>query len=139
MHTRNKIAVPGGLLLAGVGLLIAGQVWLGQGGDLGIWGLAGGVLLLVGAAGLAWRQRAGRGPQPRLVGEYRGVLASEEGFVPLATSGEEQRRQVQRRIVDKPQRAADSVRGLIEQQIREAKGGGRVSGRDTGKRRKKNG
>jgi hypothetical protein len=123
MHTANKIALLGGLLLAGLALLIAGQAWLGRGGGLGAWSLAAGVLLLLGAAGLAWRQRAGRRRQPPLVGEYRGVLTSEEGFVPMRDPAEGQRRQAQRRAVEKPQRAAESVRLLLAKSGRQGKKG----------------
>jgi uncharacterized membrane protein (UPF0136 family) len=120
MGKKSRIALIGGLLLAGLALLIAGLAWMGRQGGLGTWSLTAGVLLLLGAAGLALQQR--RRPQPRLVGEYRGVLASEAGFVPLRAAGEEERQQVQRRIVGQPEKAADSVRGLLLAQVRQAKG-----------------
>lgn len=121
MGIKNKIALLGGLLLAGLALLVASQAWLGHQGGIGVWSLAAGVLLLMGAAALAWQERAGRRRQPRLVGEYRGVLASEEGFVPLRTAEDEHRQQVQRRVAGQPEQAADSVRSLLVARVRQAK------------------
>lgn len=115
MAVKNKTTLLCGLLLAGLALLVAGQALVGA------WGLGAGVLLLVGAAVLAYRQRRGRRPQSRLVGEYRGELASEAGFVPLRAAEEELRQQVQRRIVGQPQRAADSVRGLLGAPVKQAR------------------
>lgn len=129
MAAGNRTGLLCGLLLAGLALLFAGQAWIGHEGGIGAWSLGAGVLLLVGAAMLAYNQRRGRRPQPRLVGEYRGELASEEGFVPLRAGEDEHRQQVQRRIVGQPQRAADSVRGLLEEQVR----------KESGKRRKADG
>lgn len=120
MAAANKTALLCALLLAGLALLVVGQAWMGHEAGIGTWSLGAGVLLLVGAALLAYRQRRGRRPQPRLVGEYRGELASEEGFVPLRAGGEEHRQQVQRRIVGQPQRAADSVRDLLGAPVRQA-------------------
>lgn len=141
MGKKNKIVLLGGLLLAGLALLLAGQAWLGEERGTGTWSLAAGVLLLVGAAALACQGRAGRRRQPRLVGEYRGVLASEAGFVPLGRAEEEHRQQVQRRIVGRPERAADSVRSLLEEQGRQAKAArsGAAPSKDIGKRRKSDG
>lgn len=112
MAAQNKTALLSALLLAGLALLAVGQAWMGHEGGIGAWSLGVGVLLLVGAAVLAYQQRRGRRPQSRLVGEYRGELASEEGFVPLRTTEAEQR-QVQRRIAGQPERTAVSVRGLL--------------------------
>ncbi|MCC7261886.1 MAG: hypothetical protein IT369_05100 [Candidatus Latescibacteria bacterium] len=141
MKRQTKIALLGSLLLAGMALLLMGQANLGQPGLRGTWSLAAGLLLLVGAAGLAYYQRHGRRPQPPLVGEYRGVLASEEGFVPMRGGGEAQRQQVQRRIVGKPERAAESVRGLLGEQVRQARPGRPApgAGNDKSKRRKGDG
>ena len=113
MAAQNKTTLLCGLLLAGLALLVAGQAWMGHEGTMGAWSLGGGILLLVGAAVLAHSQRRGRRPPSRLVGEYRGELASEEGFVPLRTAQEKQRQQLQGRIVGQPQQAADSVRALL--------------------------
>lgn len=140
MGAKNKTAMLSGLLLAGLALLAAGQAWLGREGWAGPWALGAGVLLLVGAAVLACSQRAGR-RQPRLVGEYRGELESEAGFVPLRAGEEEHRQQVQRRIVGRPERAADSVRGLLVEQVRQAKGARPEAAprKESGKRRKADG
>ena len=120
MGLKGKTALLCALLLVGLALLVAGQAWMGHEGGIGAWSLGGGVLLLVGAAVLAYQQRHGRRPQARLVGEYRGELASEEGFVPLRAAEDEHRQQVQRRIVGQPQQAADSVRGFLAAPVRQA-------------------
>lgn len=128
MKRQTKIALLCSLLLAGMALVLVGQAHLGQPGLLGTWSLAAGLLLLVGAAGLAYHQRHGRRSQPPLVGEYRGVLASEEGFVPMRSGGEAQRQQVQRRTIGKPERAAESVRSLLGEQVRQARPGSTAPG-----------
>lgn len=132
-----RVLLSGGLLLGGLALLLVGQAQLAQGGAQGVWSLAGGLLLLVGAAVLALCRRFGP-KAPPLVGEYRGLLASEEGFVPMREAAEAQREQTQRRVVGKPERAAESVRGLLAEQLRQGKGGTGAA-RDGGKRRNRNG
>lgn len=140
MNSKANLVLIAVLLLGGVALLLVGQAGSAAMGA-GTWSLAAGLLLLVGAAALASRHRQGRKEQAPLVGEYRGVLASEEGFVPIRGQAEEQRQQAQRRIVGKPERAAESVRGMLGDQVRQAKPSRGAAGprQDLGKRRKGDG
>ncbi len=136
MSRNGKVALIGVLFMAGLSLLLVGQVSGGGG-----WKLAVGVLCLIGAAALSqWQRRGAKNPGP-LVGEYRGVLASEEGFVPLPGEAQGQQRAVQRRVVGKPEQAAESVRGLLADKVRQARPGRASSGgqQETGKGRKGSG
>ena len=113
MSGKSKSAGLSLLLLVGLAALLTGQGLLETQPLFGACTLVLGVLLLLGGAVLAYRQRQGRRPQARLMGEEAGVLASEKGFYPVRQAEDEQRRQVHKRIADKPERAADSVRGFL--------------------------
>ncbi|MBM3280594.1 MAG: hypothetical protein FJY95_21330 [Candidatus Handelsmanbacteria bacterium] len=106
MNKNLRLALIGILLLTGLTLLLVGQSL-----ETRAWSLALGILLLAGGAWLAHRQRRGR--QAPLVGEYRWVPASEEGFMPMREPAGEQQKQAQRRAAEKPQQAAESVRLLL--------------------------
>ena len=141
MGGKSRSALLSLLLIAGLAILIAGQGLLEAEQLVGACTLIAGVLLLLGTAVLAYKQRTGQPRQPRLMGEERGVLESEKGFYPLHQADEEQRRQGQKHMVDKPDRAADSVRGFLVEQTRQAKAARTEAapGKAPGKRRKTDG
>ena len=141
MSGKSATAGPSVLLVVGLALLLAGQAWLNKEPLFGVCTTILGVLLLLGGAVRAYRQRRGHRPQARLMGEEAGVLSSEEGFIPMRPADEAQRRQVQKRIIDKPDRAADSVRGFLVEQAKQAKAvrPEPAPGKRSGKRRKSDG
>lgn len=75
-----------------------------------------GLAVLVFLAGLALGRRAARRRKVQLLGEPQGEVVQEEDFVPVQLDQDPSRRRVQEKVAVRPQRAADSIRGLLGQQ-----------------------
>lgn len=113
MRAMNGSRAMVGLLLIGLAWLAGGQVWAFT--HSAVAGILVGLAALAGlaAAVLALKRRSDRLRKLHLLGEFQGEIGAEEGFVPVRLEQEQTRQRVQQKIAGRPERAADSIRGLL--------------------------